>query len=95
MHLQEFLKELLVLKLVLVWMLNSTIKHESSKVICYILSYYKSDGTLDNVLHHYEITNAIAVFAVGQTPSKRDASFSSKSNLVEVLENGTMELILV
>ncbi|PKH67825.1 hypothetical protein CXF59_05925, partial [Flavobacterium sp. ALD4] len=53
-------------------------------------SYYKSDGTLDNVLHHYEITsNAIAVFAVGQTTSKRDASFSSKSNLVEVLENGT------
>ncbi|MDI5897832.1 YDG domain-containing protein, partial [Flavobacterium yafengii] len=53
-------------------------------------SYYKSDGTLDNVLHHYEITsNAIAVFAVGQTSSKRDASFSSKSNLVEVLENGT------
>jgi aspartokinase-like uncharacterized kinase len=54
------------------------------------LSYYKSDGTLDNVLHHYEITsNAIAVF-VGQTPSKRDTSFSSKSNLVEVLENGTI-----
>jgi aspartokinase-like uncharacterized kinase len=46
------------------------------EVICYIWSYYKSDGTLDNVLHHYEITsNAIAVF-VGQTPSKRDTSFS-------------------
>jgi aspartokinase-like uncharacterized kinase len=39
--------------------------------ICYILSYYKSDGTLDNVLHHYEITsNAIAVF-VGQTHLKK------------------------
>jgi hypothetical protein len=76
-------------------MLNSTIKkHESSEVICYILSYYKSDGTLDNVLHHYEITsNAIAVFAVGQTHLK-EMSFSSKSNLVEVLENGTIvELI--
>jgi hypothetical protein len=73
-------------------MLNSTIKTRIlKKSYVTFWSYYKSDGTLDNVLHHYEITsNAIAVFAVGQTPSKRDASFSSKSNLVEVLENGTI-----
>jgi hypothetical protein len=54
---------LAVLKLVLVWMLNNNKKHESSgKSYVTFWSYYKSDGTLDNVLH-YEITsNAIAVF---------------------------------
>ncbi|MES2798256.1 MAG: hypothetical protein V4683_19970, partial [Bacteroidota bacterium] len=52
-----------------------------------IKSYYKPDGTLDNKLHQYEVkSTAISVLAVGQTTSKKDASFTSKANLVEIID---------
>jgi len=69
---------------------NKKYTNPQGKSYVTFFSYNKPDGTLDNVLHQYEVaSNAIAVFAVGQTPTKNDASFSSKSNLVEVLEDGT------
>jgi len=68
---------------------NKKMTNPQGKSYVTFFSYNKPDGTLDNVLHQYEVaSNAIAVFAVGQ-PSKGDATFSSKSNLVEVLEDGT------
>ncbi|MEN9907616.1 MAG: hypothetical protein RLZZ540_757, partial [Bacteroidota bacterium] len=70
---------------------NNKMTNPQGKSYVTFWSYYLPNGTLDSQLHHYEISsNAIAVFAVGQTKSKNDASFSSKSNLVEVLENGTV-----
>jgi hypothetical protein len=58
-----------------------------------IKSWYKPDGTLDNVLHTYLVNStAISVFAVGQTPSKRDATFTSKSNLIEVFDGYTVSI---
>ncbi|SDJ97985.1 Por secretion system C-terminal sorting domain-containing protein, partial [Flavobacterium glycines] len=69
---------------------NNKMTNPQGKSYVSFWSYYLPNGTLDSQLHHYEISsNAIAVFAVGQTSAKNDATFSSKSNLVEVLENGT------
>lgn len=69
---------------------NNKMTNPQGKSYVTFWSYYKPDGTLDGILHKYEISsNAIAVFAVGQTKTKQDATFSSKANLVEVLENGT------
>ena len=68
---------------------NSSMTNPQGKSYIYFTSYYKPDGTLDQVEHKYEISsNAIATFAVGQ-PNVRQASFSSKANLVEVVDDAT------
>ncbi|MDP2088686.1 MAG: MBG domain-containing protein [Flavobacteriaceae bacterium] len=62
---------------------NKKMTNPQGKASITVKSYYKSDGTLDTKLHTYLInSNAIATFAVGQ-PNPKQASFSSKANLVE------------
>ncbi len=48
-------------------------------------SWYKPDGTLDNVMHQYEAkSTSITTFVVGK-PTVKDAYFTSKANLVEIV----------
>ncbi len=58
------------------------------KVRIMIRSYYRTDGTLDSVLHTYIVTtNAIALLNVGSPTAT--GTFSAKANLVEQLPNLT------
>jgi hypothetical protein len=75
---------------------NSKLTNPQGKTTVTFFSYYKSDGTLDAVEHKYKIaSNAISTFVVGKNgaQTREQATFSSKANLVEELENGTIVAI--
>jgi hypothetical protein len=55
-------------------------------------SYYKTDGTLDTVLHTYMFkSTSISVLSVlpGNSVTNGIAQFTSKANVIEILANGT------
>ncbi|MFZ9388052.1 MAG: T9SS type A sorting domain-containing protein, partial [Chitinophagaceae bacterium] len=58
-----------------------------------VWSYYKPNGTLDNVLHQYQVNStAIATFTVGQNQCPECATFTSKATLAEILEGSVVSL---
>ena len=66
---------------------NNKLTNPQGKAVIYVSSYNKPDGTLDSKLHTYIITtNAISLLNI----TLPKAQFSSKANIVEQLENGTI-----
>jgi len=56
-----------------------------------VRSYYKTNGTLDNKLHTYQVnSNAITTFNTIIQKGTGIATFTSKATLAEVLPNGTV-----
>ncbi|MDO9262170.1 MAG: T9SS type A sorting domain-containing protein, partial [Flavobacteriaceae bacterium] len=71
---------------------NKKMTNPQGKSYIAFFSYYNTNGIMDGILHQYQITsNAISVLAVGQ-PSKPQASFTSKANLIEVFDGYTVAI---
>ena len=67
---------------------NKKATNPQGKVTVDFVSRYKPDGTLDNVEHKYSVkSNAISLL---NTTVANTATFTSKANLVEVIEGGTI-----
>ena len=64
---------------------NNKMINPQGKAFVTFDSWYKPDGTLDGVKHHYRISsNAIALLSVGKSPlTPNQAIFNSKANLEE------------
>ena len=68
---------------------NKSLSNPQGRVELFIRSWRDRNGNLDNVEHTYKVkSTAISVLAVGQ-PTPAYAQFGSKSNLSEVLPDGS------
>ena len=69
---------------------DNYLSNPMGKAYIKVASYYRTDGTLDNVMHTYLInSNSVSRWSVG-TPTRKQASFTSIANLAEQFADGTI-----